>query len=129
MTGVVTSDNIVREMAEEVRPIGWVRAAQKEFMAFPQYVRDRVNTALTIAARGSKSDVAKPLKGIGPGVMEVAVRYRTNAWRVVYVAEISGSLWVVHAFQKKSKAGIRTPRPEIDLIKARISRLRRELTK
>ena len=59
--------------------------------------------------------------------MEVAVRYRTNAWRVVYVAEISGSLWVIHAFQKKSKTGIRTPKPEI--VQARISRLRRELTK
>ena len=116
-------------MAGEVRPIGRVRAAQKDYMAFPQYVRDRINTALTIAARGSKTDVAKPLTGLGPGVMEVAVRYRTNAWRVVYVAEISGSLWVVHAFQKKSKTGIRTPKPEIDLAKARISRLRRELTK
>ena len=116
-------------MGNDVRPIGWVRAAQKEYMAFPQRVRDRVNTALTIAARGSKADVAKPLRGLGPGVMEIAVRYRTNAWRVVYVAEISGSLWVVHAFQKKSKRGMQTPRPEIDLVKARISRLRRELTK
>ena len=98
-------------------------------MAFPQSVRDRINTALTIAARGSKADIAKPLTGLGPGVMEVAVRYRTNAWRVVYVAEISGSLWVIHAFQKKSKTEIRTPKPEIDLVKARISRLRRELAK
>ena len=116
-------------MANETRPIGWIRAAKKAYLAFPQPVRDRVSTALTIAASGSKADVAKPLKGLGPGVMEIAVRYRTNAWRVVYITEISGSLWVVHAFQKKSKRGIQTPRSEIDLAKARIGRLRKELVK
>lgn len=94
-------------------------------MAFPSPVRDRVNTALTMAARASKADITKPLKGLGSGVMEIAVLYRTNAWRVVYIAEISGSLWVVHAFQKKSKSGVQTPKPEIDLVRARISRLRR----
>ena len=56
-------------------------------------VRDRVNTALTIAAEGSKTDIAKPLKGLGSGVMEIAVRYRTDAYRVVYVTEIAGKLW------------------------------------
>ena len=80
-----------------------------------------------MAARGSKADIAKPLKGLGSGVMEVAVRYRTDAWRVVYVAGISGSIWVVHAFQKKSKSGVQTPKREVDLVKARISRLRKEL--
>ena len=80
-----------------------------------------------MAARGSKPDIAKPLRGLGSGAMEIAVRYRTNAWRVMYIADISGSLWVVHAFQKKSKSGVQTPKPEIDLVKARISRLRKEL--
>ena len=59
-----------------------------------------MNTALTIAAQGAKADIAKPLRGLGPGVLEIAVRYRTDAWRVVYVTEIAGSLWVIHAFQK-----------------------------
>ena len=90
-------------------------------------MRDRVGTALTIAAEGGKADIAKPLKGFGPGVMEIAVRYRTDAWRVVYVTEVAGRLWVVHAFRKKSKTGIRTPKAEIDVIRGRLARLRREL--
>lgn len=110
------------------RPIGWIRAARRAYEAFPAPVRDRVSTALTITAEGGKADIAKPMKGLGPGVMQIAVRYRTDAWRVVYVAELEGSLWVVHAFQKKSKTGIATPKSEIDLVKTRLRRLKRELT-
>ena len=90
-------------------------------------VRDRVNTALTIAAEGSRADIAKPLKGLGPGVMEIAVRYRSDAWRVVYVTQIAGTLWVIHAFQKKSRTGIKTPKAEVELVRARLRWLKREL--
>ena len=115
------------DMGKDTRPVGWVRAARKAYEGFPRAVRDRVNTALTIAAEGSKADIAKPLKGLGSGVMEVAVRHRTDAWRVVYVTEIAGRLWVLHAFQKKSRTGVRTPKREIDLVRARLGRLREEL--
>ena len=54
-------------------------------------------------------------------------RYRTDVWRVVYAVEIAGRLWVVHAFRKKSKTGIGTPKAEIDLVASRLARLRREL--
>ena len=54
--------------------------------------------------------IAKPLKGFGPSVLEIAVRYRTDAWRVVYVTEVAGRLWVLHAFRKKSKSGVATPK-------------------
>ena len=114
-------------MGKDTRPVGWVRAARKAYEGFPEAVRDRVNTALTIAAEGGKADIAKPLKGLGSGVMEIAVPHRTDAWRVVYVTEIAGSLWVLHAFQKKSKTGARTPKREIDLVRARLGRLREEL--
>src|ERR1035438_4030001 len=80
-------------------------------------------TALTIAAEGGKADIAKPLKGLGTGVMEIALPYRGNAFRVVYAVQIGVELWVVHAFQKKSTQGIKTPRPEVDLIAARVKRL------
>ena len=80
-------------MDETTRPVNWVRAARKSFAEFPQPVRDRMNAALTIAAQGGKADTAKPLKGLGPGVLEIAVRYRRNAWRVVYVVELGESLW------------------------------------
>ena len=55
-----------------------------------------------------------------------AVRYRSDAWRVVYVTEMMGHLWVIHAFQKKSKTGIKTPKAEIDLVRTRLGRLKRE---
>ena len=113
-------------MNHNTRPVGWIKAARKAFESFPATVRDRVNTALTIAAEGGKADIAKPLKGVGPGVLEIAVRYRTDAWRVVYVTEVVGRLWVIHAFRRKSKTGIKTPKAEIDLIGSRLARLRRE---
>ena len=111
----------------DTRPIGWISAARRAFEKFPEAVRDRVNAILTIAAEGGKADIVKPMKGFGPGVMEIALRYRTDAYRAVYVTEIAGELWVVHAFQKKSRTGISTPKAEIDLIRVRLSRLRREL--
>ena len=113
-------------MNRDTRPVGWIKAARKTFKSFPATVRDRVNAALTIAAEGGKADVAKPLKGFGPGVAEIAIRYRTDAWRVVYVTEVAGRLWVIHAFRKKSKTGIKTPKADIDLIGSRLARLRRE---
>ncbi len=65
--------------------------------------------------------------GLGSGVMEIALRHKTNAYRVVYAVEIAGTLWVLHAFQKKSKSGIKTPNFEVDLIRDRLKRLRQEL--
>ena len=115
-------------MVGNTRPIGWIRAALKDFRRFPQTVQDRINTALTIAGAGGKADIAKPMKGLGAGVMEIAVRYRTDAYHTVYVTEVAGTLWVVHAFQKKSKTGIKTPKSDIDLIRERVRRLRRELS-
>ena len=94
----------------------------------PEAVRDRVNTALTIAAEGGKAGIATPLRDLGAGVMEIAVRYRTDACRIVYVTEVAGTLWAIHAFQKKSKTGIKTPKAEIELVRARLGRLRREMT-
>ncbi len=80
--------------------------------------------ALTVAADGGFPSNAKPLKGLGSGVYEVALRYRTDAYRAVYTVQFEGALWVVHAFQKKSKSGIKTPKQEIDLVLERIRRLK-----
>ena len=82
--------------------------------------------ALTIAAEGDKAEIAKPMKGLGSGVFEVALKYRTDAYRTVYALQLADAIWVVHAFQKKSTEGIKTPRREIDLIRERIKRLQKE---
>jgi phage-related protein len=68
--------------------------------------------------------IAKPLSGLGSGVLELALRHRGDAFRVVYALQIGADIWVVHAFQKKSKTGMKTPKMEIDLIRERLKRLR-----
>lgn len=83
--------------------------------------------ALTIAAEGGKSDNVKPLKGIEGGVMEIVLRHRGDAFRVVYAVQIGNEIWVLHAFQKKSKSGIKTPKSEIDLVHDRLKRLKEAL--
>jgi phage-related protein len=99
-------------------------AALKDFEKFPDGARTVCLTALTIAAERGKADLAKPLKGLGAGVMEIALPYRGNAFRVVYALQIGADFWVVHAFQKKSTQGIKTPRREVDLVAERIKRLK-----
>lgn len=106
----------------DTRPVSWIKAALKDFQKSPHPVRLKMQTALTIAADGSKADSPKPWQGLGSGVMEISVGYRT-----IYVTEIEGSLWVVHAFKKKSKKGKETPKQDVDLITNRVKRLRKEL--
>ena len=82
---------------------------------------------MTIAAEGSKSDIAKPMKGIGPGVYEIALAYRSDAYRTIYAVKLGEDIWVVHAFQKKSTKGIKTPKREVDLVRSRIRQLKEQL--
>ena len=107
-------------MTRPTRPVSWINAARKEFESFPEGAQSICLAALTIAAEGAKADVAKPMKGLGSGVFEIALPYRGNAFRVVYAVQIGSDLWVVHAFQKKSKTGSKTPKQTIDLIKERL---------
>jgi phage-related protein len=72
-------------------------------------------------------DIAKPLTGLGSGLMELALKQRGDAFRVIYALQIDDDIWVVHAFQKKSKTAIKTPEQEIDLIRGRLERLREML--
>lgn len=73
------------------------------------------------------ADISKPLKGLGAGVFEVALAWKGDAFRTVYAVLIGEDIWVVHAFQKKSRTGVKTPKPEIDLIKQRLKRLKEML--
>ena len=83
--------------------------------------------ALTIAAEGGKSDKAKPFKGVDGGVFEIALNHRGDAFRAIYALKIDADIWVVHAFQKKSKSGIKTPQMEVDLIRERVKPLKEAL--
>ena len=114
-------------MTRETRPVSWIKAALKEFEAFPQGAKTICLAALTIAAEGGKPDIAKPLRGMGSGVFEIALPFRGDAFRVVYAVQIAEEIWVVNAFQKKSTQGIKTPQREIDLIRVRLKQLREML--
>jgi phage-related protein len=63
----------------------------------------------------------------GAGVLEIALSFRANAFRVVYAVQVGRDLWVMHAFQKKATQGIRTPQREIDVMKNRLKKLKEML--
>ena len=114
-------------MIRSTRPVSWIKAALREFETFPDGVRSICLTALTIAAEGGKADIAKPMRGLGSGVFEIALPFRGDAFRVVYAVQLGEDIWVVHVFQKKSTRGIKTPKAEIDLVKDRMKRLKEML--
>ncbi|HYW47996.1 MAG TPA: type II toxin-antitoxin system RelE/ParE family toxin [Bryobacteraceae bacterium] len=114
-------------MTRKTRPVSWIRAALKDFDTFPEGARSICLAALTIAAEGGKADVAKPMHGLGSGVFEIALPFKGDAFRVVFAVQLADEIWVVHAFQKRSTRGIKTPQREIDLIKDRLKRLKEML--
>lgn len=126
LEGVVRFD--YKSSMPRTRPVSWIKAARREFDAFPDPVRTQALVALTIAAEGRKADNAKPLTSIGGGILEIVLRHRTDAYRVVNATLIGTDLWVVHAFQKKSKSGIKTPQHEIDVVVSRVKRLKEMLS-
>jgi phage-related protein len=83
-------------------------------------VQDEVGYALYLAQRGEKHVAAKPLKGLGSGVLEVVSDFRGDTFRAVYTVRLADRVYVLHAFQKKSKRGIATPQLELDLIRRRL---------
>ena len=114
-------------MTRTTRPISWITAARKEFEAFPEEAKLICLNVLTIAAEGAKADIAKPMHGMGSGVFEIALRFRGDAFRVVYAVQLGEEVWVIRAFQKKSTQGIKTPKREIDLIRDRLKSLKEML--
>jgi phage-related protein len=111
-------------MARPTRPVSWIKGALKAFNDFPEAAQSICLAALTIAAEGGKADIAKPMQGLGSGVYEIALPFRGDAFRVIYAVHIGADVWVVHAFNKKSTQGIKTPKHEIDLIKDRLKRVK-----
>ncbi len=115
--------------SRDTRPISWIRAARKAFDSFAQGPQNAIMRALTVAAEGRKADIAKPMKGFGfgSGIFEVALKHRTDAYRAVYALQLEERVWVLHAFKKKARQGIKTPKKDIDLIRERLKRLKKEL--
>ncbi|HVS37272.1 MAG TPA: type II toxin-antitoxin system RelE/ParE family toxin [Gemmataceae bacterium] len=103
------------------KPVFWVASSRKDLKKFPKGVRQTVGQALFDAQSGGKHPDAKPLKGFhGAGVLEVVEDDNGNTYRAVYTVKFAGVVYVLHAFQKKSKSGSKTPAEEIDKVKARL---------
>jgi len=103
------------------RAVEWVGSSYKDFRSFPDDVQDHAGYALYLAQRGEKHDDAKPLKGFGgAGVLEVVSDHAGDTYRAVYTVKFSTAVYVLHAFQKKSKAGSRTPAPDMALVEQRL---------
>lgn len=109
------------------KPVRWIGGSREDLAAFPEEVRRRVGSALWEAQLGRKAPYSKPLKGFqGAGVLEVVDDYEGGTFRAVYTVRFAGVVYVLHAFQKKSKRGIATPKPELDLIEQRLKRARED---
>ena len=106
------------------RRLSWVKAAHRAFMKFPDRVRAQAVFALDAAAAGEMASTVKPMKGLGAGVFEVRIAYRSDAYRVIYAVKVDQDIWVIHAFQKKSTQGIKTPKHEIDIVRSRLQQLK-----
>lgn len=103
------------------RPLFWVGSSLEDLREFPHEVRHTIGFALWEAQLGGRHRDAKVLKGFGgAGVLEVVEDHDGDTFRAVYTIRLAGSVYVLHAFQKKSKRGIRTPKAEIDLIRSRL---------
>jgi phage-related protein len=104
------------------KPVRWVGPSRDDLKKFPDDVKDEIGFALFTAQRGGKHPSAKPMKGFGSaGVVEIVEDHDGDTYRAVYTVQFLGTLYVLHAFQKKSKKGKATPKHDIELIKTRLT--------
>ena len=103
------------------KPLAWLGSSKKDLMALPMEVRKFFGHALDFAQHGEQHSAAKVLKGFGgAGVLEVVENDQGGTYRAVYTVKFREAVFVLHVFQKKSKSGIATPKPELDIIRERL---------
>jgi phage-related protein len=98
----------------------WEGSSKKDFKEFPIAVQKDMGVALFVVQLGGMPDSAKPWKGLGSGVYELIEDHRGDTFRAVYTVRVGDAVHVLHAFQKKSKSGIATPQPDVELIEKRL---------
>src|SRR5271163_3600604 len=103
-----------------VRPLYWIASSKRDYRGFPRQVQDRFGFQLYLARIGQHPPSAKPLKGLGSGIVELVDDFDGDTYRAVYTVRFGDAVYVLHAFKKKSKRGIKTPQSEIDLVKRRL---------
>ena len=105
-----------------LKPIRWVGSSLRDLKSFPAEVRSDVGFALYAAQNGEVDPSAKPMKGFGgASVMEIVAPFASDTWRAIYTIRFQDVVYVLHAFQKKSKSGRATPKKELELIQHRLA--------
>jgi phage-related protein len=105
-------------------PLFWTGSSKDDLLSFSDAVITEIGTALSVAQFGGKHPSAKPWRGEGPGVFEGVEDHRANTYRAVYTVRLEDSVYVLHAFQKKSPSGIKTARKDVELIGRRLKEAR-----
>lgn len=111
---------MARTLTEGEKPLDWVGSSKKDFVGFPEPVKDEIGNALGLAQFGGKHPSAKPWKGQGAGVFEVVEDHAGDTYRAVYTVRFKETVYVLHAFQKKSPRGIKTAQVDVDLVERRL---------
>ncbi len=102
-----------------IRRVRWLGNSKKNILKFPKEAQKTIGDELQLIQFGGMPKGAKPFKGVGSGVFEIAIKYDKEAYRTVLAVQLGERIYILHAFQKKSKQGISTPKEDVDLIKQR----------
>lgn len=110
-------------MLPELKTLLWIGSCREDVKSFPEDVRLVMGYALYLAQTGGKHPDAKPLRGFGgAGVLEVVDDFDGDTYRAVYTVKLRGVVYALHAFQKKSRKGKKTPQQELEVVKQRLRR-------
>lgn len=111
---------MIIKMARPLRPLRWIASSKRDFQEFPTRVQNGLGFELYLAQTGQHPPSAKLMKGLGGGIVELVDDFDGDTYRAVYTVRFVDAVYVLHAFKKKSKQGIKTPQPDIDLVKRRL---------
>ncbi len=111
--------------APVLRPLVWLRNTRSNVQAFPAGAKKIIGDELQLIQFGGMPKDAKPFRGVGSGVIEIALRHDAEAYRTVLAVQLGRKIYVLHAFQKKAKKGIATPKHDVELIKQRYREAKR----
>lgn len=103
-----------------IRHLRWLGNSKRNLLKFPREAQKIIGDELQIIQFGGMPKDTKPFKGLGSGVFEIAIKYDKEAYRTVLAVQLGEYIYVLHAFQKKSKKGIGTPQEDTDLVKKRL---------
>lgn len=112
---------------KKVKALGWIGSSKRDLKEFPSDILKEMGHALYIAQEGGKHKDAKPLKGFGSAtVLEIVQNDGNGTYRTMYTVQFEEIVYVLHAFQKKSKTGIKTPKKDMDLVEKRLKGAQQE---